>query len=44
MRLVNNESQLSAVKVLPHADNPSFEADETQDREVCPKNVPSNMV
>ncbi|XP_064933897.1 E3 ubiquitin-protein ligase RNF128 isoform X2 [Columba livia] len=44
MRLVNNESQLSAVKVLPHADNPSFEADETQDREVCPKDVPSNMV
>ncbi|XP_065703003.1 E3 ubiquitin-protein ligase RNF128 isoform X2 [Patagioenas fasciata] len=44
VRLVNNESQLSAVKILPHADNPSFEADETQDHEICPKNVPSNMV
>ncbi|KAM6299960.1 E3 ubiquitin-protein ligase RNF128 [Aegotheles albertisi] len=34
MRLVNNESQPSAVNVLPHVDNPSFEADETQAREV----------
>ncbi|XP_009887569.1 PREDICTED: E3 ubiquitin-protein ligase RNF128 [Charadrius vociferus] len=32
--LVNNESQPSAVNVLPHIDNPSFEADETQVREV----------
>uniref|UniRef100_A0A8D0F6L0 Ring finger protein 128 n=1 Tax=Strix occidentalis caurina TaxID=311401 RepID=A0A8D0F6L0_STROC len=30
MQLVNNESQPSAVTVLPHVDNPSFEADETQ--------------
>ncbi|XP_009869155.1 PREDICTED: E3 ubiquitin-protein ligase RNF128, partial [Apaloderma vittatum] len=30
MHLVNNESQVSAVNVLPHIDNPSFEADETQ--------------
>ncbi|KFR10780.1 E3 ubiquitin-protein ligase RNF128, partial [Opisthocomus hoazin] len=28
-RLVNNESQASTVNVLPHVDNPSFEADET---------------
>ncbi|NWH25387.1 E3 ubiquitin-protein ligase RNF128 isoform X2 [Grus americana] len=34
MRLVNNESQPSAVNVLPHVDNPSFEADETQVHEV----------
>ncbi|XP_071613486.1 E3 ubiquitin-protein ligase RNF128 isoform X3 [Heliangelus exortis] len=34
MHLVNNESQPSAVNVLPHADNPSFEADETQVGEV----------
>ncbi|KAM6413505.1 E3 ubiquitin-protein ligase RNF128 [Rhynochetos jubatus] len=34
MHLVNNESQPSATDVLPHADNPSFEADETQAREV----------
>ncbi|XP_053931869.1 E3 ubiquitin-protein ligase RNF128 isoform X2 [Cuculus canorus] len=34
MHLVNNESQLSTVNVLPHVDNPSFEADETQVREV----------
>ncbi|XP_074909860.1 E3 ubiquitin-protein ligase RNF128 isoform X2 [Buteo buteo] len=34
MHLVNNESQPSAVNVLPHIDNPSFEADETQVREV----------
>ncbi|KAM8800001.1 E3 ubiquitin-protein ligase RNF128 [Eudromia elegans] len=32
MHLVNNESQPSAV--LPHLDNPTFEADETQAREV----------
>ncbi|NXC50312.1 RN128 ligase, partial [Penelope pileata] len=31
--LVNNESQPSAVNVLPPLDNPSFEADETQVRE-----------
>ncbi|XP_051486429.1 E3 ubiquitin-protein ligase RNF128 isoform X1 [Apus apus] len=30
MHLVNNESQPSAVNILPHIDNPSFEADETQ--------------
>ncbi|NXJ74039.1 RN128 ligase, partial [Trogon melanurus] len=30
MHLVNNESQVSTVNVLPHIDNPSFEADETQ--------------
>ncbi|NXI39752.1 RN128 ligase, partial [Galbula dea] len=34
MHLVNNESQPSAVNVLPHIDNPSFEADETQVCEV----------
>ncbi|XP_075619598.1 E3 ubiquitin-protein ligase RNF128 [Balearica regulorum gibbericeps] len=34
MHLVNNESQPSAMNVLPHVDNPSFEADETQLREV----------
>ncbi|XP_010185178.1 PREDICTED: E3 ubiquitin-protein ligase RNF128 [Mesitornis unicolor] len=34
MHLVNNESQPSAVNILPHVDNPSFEADETQVREV----------
>ncbi|NWS47507.1 RN128 ligase, partial [Probosciger aterrimus] len=34
MHLVNNESQPPAVNALPHADNPSFEADETQVREV----------
>lgn len=34
MHLVNNESQPSAVNVLPHVDNPSFEADETQAHEV----------
>ncbi|NXV37286.1 RN128 ligase, partial [Rissa tridactyla] len=34
MHLVNNESQPSAVNVLPHVDNPSFEADETEVREV----------
>ncbi|NXA45976.1 RN128 ligase, partial [Nothocercus julius] len=34
MHLVNNESQPSAVNVLPHLDNPTFEADETQAREV----------
>ncbi|XP_059680522.1 LOW QUALITY PROTEIN: E3 ubiquitin-protein ligase RNF128 [Gavia stellata] len=34
MHLVNNESQPSAVNVLPHVDNPSFEADETQVCEV----------
>lgn len=34
MHLVNNESQPSSVNVLPHVDNPSFEADETQVREV----------
>ncbi|XP_069723833.1 E3 ubiquitin-protein ligase RNF128 isoform X2 [Phaenicophaeus curvirostris] len=34
MHLVNNESQPSTVNVLPHVDNPSFEADETQVREV----------
>uniref|UniRef100_A0A8B9N4J4 Ring finger protein 128 n=1 Tax=Accipiter nisus TaxID=211598 RepID=A0A8B9N4J4_9AVES len=34
LHLVNNESQPSAVNVLPHIDNPSFEADETQVREV----------
>ncbi|NXP83065.1 RN128 ligase, partial [Ramphastos sulfuratus] len=34
MHLVNNESQLSTVNILPHVDNPSFEADETQVREV----------
>ncbi|KFV91579.1 E3 ubiquitin-protein ligase RNF128, partial [Eurypyga helias] len=34
MQLVNNESQPSAIDVLPHADNPSFEADETQVPEV----------
>ncbi|XP_075018407.1 E3 ubiquitin-protein ligase RNF128 [Calonectris borealis] len=33
MHLVNNESQ-SVGNVLPHVDNPSFEADETQVREV----------
>lgn len=34
MHLVNNESQPPAVHALPHADNPSFEADETQVHEV----------
>ncbi|NXI90932.1 RN128 ligase, partial [Psophia crepitans] len=34
MRLVNNESQPSAVNGLPHVDNPSFEADETHVPEV----------
>uniref|UniRef100_A0A8C3K1U3 Ring finger protein 128 n=1 Tax=Calidris pygmaea TaxID=425635 RepID=A0A8C3K1U3_9CHAR len=34
MNLVNNESQPSSVNVLPHIDNPSFEADETQVHEV----------
>ncbi|KAM6117089.1 E3 ubiquitin-protein ligase RNF128 [Pterocles gutturalis] len=34
MHLVNNESQPCAVNVLPHVDNPSFEADEAQVREV----------
>uniref|UniRef100_A0A8C6YY74 Ring finger protein 128 n=1 Tax=Nothoprocta perdicaria TaxID=30464 RepID=A0A8C6YY74_NOTPE len=34
MHLVNNESQPSAVNALPHLDNPTFEADETQAREV----------
>ncbi|XP_076203363.1 E3 ubiquitin-protein ligase RNF128 isoform X1 [Aptenodytes patagonicus] len=34
MHLVNNESHPSAVNVLPQIDNPSFEADETQVREV----------
>ncbi|XP_064015627.1 E3 ubiquitin-protein ligase RNF128 [Pogoniulus pusillus] len=34
MHLVNNESQSSTVNALPHVDNPSFEADETQVREV----------
>ncbi|KAM6323099.1 E3 ubiquitin-protein ligase RNF128 [Podargus strigoides] len=34
MHLVNNESQPCTVNVLPHVDNPSFEADETQAREV----------
>ncbi|KFR05211.1 E3 ubiquitin-protein ligase RNF128, partial [Nipponia nippon] len=34
MHLVNNESQPSAVNGLPHVDNPSFEADETQVCEV----------
>ncbi|NXK02413.1 RN128 ligase, partial [Herpetotheres cachinnans] len=34
MHLVNNESQPSAVNVLPHVDNPSFEADETHVHEV----------
>ncbi|NXE75663.1 RN128 ligase, partial [Cochlearius cochlearius] len=34
MHLVNNESQPSAVNVLPHVDNPSFEEDEAQVREV----------
>ncbi|XP_057281222.1 E3 ubiquitin-protein ligase RNF128 isoform X2 [Pezoporus wallicus] len=34
MHLVNNESQPPAVNALPHADNPSFEADEIQVREV----------
>ncbi|XP_014810857.1 PREDICTED: E3 ubiquitin-protein ligase RNF128 isoform X1 [Calidris pugnax] len=34
MHLVNSESQPSNVNVLPHMDNPSFEADETQVREV----------
>ncbi|XP_064374299.1 E3 ubiquitin-protein ligase RNF128 isoform X1 [Dromaius novaehollandiae] len=34
MHLVNSESQPSAVNVLPHLDNPTFEADETQVREV----------
>ncbi|NXN95285.1 RN128 ligase, partial [Rhinopomastus cyanomelas] len=32
MHLVNNESQPSSVNALPHIDNPTFEADET---EVC---------
>ncbi|NWS51929.1 RN128 ligase, partial [Chunga burmeisteri] len=36
MHLVNNESQLSTVSVLPHVDNPSFEADETPACEVAP--------
>ncbi|XP_026704648.1 E3 ubiquitin-protein ligase RNF128 [Athene cunicularia] len=34
MQLVNNESQPSAGTILPHIDNPSFEADETQVCEV----------
>ncbi|KAM6253754.1 E3 ubiquitin-protein ligase RNF128 [Porphyrio hochstetteri] len=34
MRLVSNESQPSAATDLPHVDNPSFEADETQVCEV----------
>ncbi|XP_074771161.1 E3 ubiquitin-protein ligase RNF128 [Athene noctua] len=34
MQLVNNESQPSAGTVLPHVDNPSFEADEAQVCEV----------
>ncbi|XP_068008273.1 E3 ubiquitin-protein ligase RNF128 isoform X1 [Melanerpes formicivorus] len=34
MHLVNNESQPSTVNVLPHVDNPSFEADETQVHDV----------
>ncbi|NXX61900.1 RN128 ligase, partial [Scopus umbretta] len=34
MHLVNNESHPSSVNVLPHADNPSFEADETHVHEV----------
>ncbi|NXS60104.1 RN128 ligase, partial [Brachypteracias leptosomus] len=34
MHLVNNESQSPTVNVLPQVDNPSFEADETQVREV----------
>ncbi|NWH48096.1 RN128 ligase, partial [Fregata magnificens] len=34
MHLVHNESQPSAVNVLPHVANPSFEADETQVHEV----------
>ncbi|XP_074963173.1 E3 ubiquitin-protein ligase RNF128 isoform X2 [Phalacrocorax aristotelis] len=34
MHLVYNESQPSAVNVLPHVDNPSFEADEAQVHEV----------
>ncbi|KAM6252363.1 LOW QUALITY PROTEIN: E3 ubiquitin-protein ligase RNF128 [Spheniscus humboldti] len=44
MHLVNNESHPSAANVLPHIDNPSFEADETQVRESGPKSTPSNMV
>ncbi|KAM9274459.1 E3 ubiquitin-protein ligase RNF128 [Morus bassanus] len=34
IHLVHNESQPSAVDILPHVDNPSFEADETQVHEV----------
>ncbi|XP_068268107.1 E3 ubiquitin-protein ligase RNF128 isoform X1 [Nyctibius grandis] len=34
MRLVNNESHLSAVTVLPHVDNPSFEAEEEEVYEI----------
>ncbi|NXW65657.1 RN128 ligase, partial [Eurystomus gularis] len=34
MHLVSNESQSSAVNVLPQVDNPSFEADEAQVHEV----------
>ncbi|XP_054852202.1 E3 ubiquitin-protein ligase RNF128 isoform X1 [Eublepharis macularius] len=33
LRLVNNTSQLPAVDVVPHLDNPGFEADETQARD-----------
>ncbi|XP_074863726.1 E3 ubiquitin-protein ligase RNF128 isoform X2 [Carettochelys insculpta] len=34
LHLVNNESQSPAVDVLPHLDNPSFEADETHIQEI----------
>ncbi|NWU97161.1 RN128 ligase, partial [Upupa epops] len=34
LHLVNNESQSSSGSVPPHIDNPSFEADETEVREV----------
>ncbi|XP_065266805.1 E3 ubiquitin-protein ligase RNF128 isoform X2 [Emys orbicularis] len=34
LHLVNNESHSPAVEVLPHLDNPSFEADETRVQEI----------
>ncbi|KAM7161232.1 E3 ubiquitin-protein ligase RNF128 [Macrochelys suwanniensis] len=34
LHLVNSESQSPAVEVLPHLDNPSFEADETHVQEI----------
>ena len=41
LQLVNHEASSMAVDVVPHVDNPTFEEDETPDRETAVREIKS---